>query len=71
MNGSTPEPPDEAVNASPNERFADLCRLASIQSSLDRLPFLPGDEGIAKRRVELNGELTEIAARLSVESNPR
>lgn len=71
MSRSTPEMPDTGEEASPNERFADLCRLASIKNSLDRLPFLPGDEGIAKRLFELNDELTEIVARLSVEPNPR
>jgi hypothetical protein len=53
------------MSKSQDERFSDLRRLASIEVSLSRLPFLPSDEGSAKRRFELNRERTEIVARLA------
>jgi hypothetical protein len=56
---------DGGMRETEHERFTLVRRLASIDVSLGRLPFLPGDKGSAMRRRELNSERTEIVARLA------
>lgn len=51
--------------ASKDERFTLLRRLAIVEASLDRLPFLPILEGIGSRRAELSRERSEIMAQLA------
>ena len=47
------------------ERFTNIRQLASIENALGRLALLPGDLGIAKRRVQLRRDRAEILARLA------
>jgi hypothetical protein len=56
------------MSATSDHRFTDLRRLAAIDASLGRLPFLPGDRGSTKYRFVLNQERSAIVARLAGKS---
>jgi hypothetical protein len=51
--------------ASKHERFAILRRLAAVEASLSRLPFLPAMEDIGSRRAELSRERAELMSKLA------
>jgi hypothetical protein len=51
--------------ASKHDRFAILRRLATVEASLSRLPFLPVLAAIGSQRDELSRERAELMSKLN------